>query len=92
MLELIRVDLRGLSARRINFEARAPVFAGDAVDLSGSQGSGDLVGLAAGHVGASRSEPAMKIECATTLEPEQALAGPADGSSMVPGGPEVPGP
>ena len=65
MLELIRLDLPDLAVTGVRFRAQAPVFAGDAVDLSGERRPGG-VRLTARLAGAPPgAADAMTVECAT---------------------------
>ena len=57
MLELIRLDLPDLVVTGVRFRAQAPVFAGDAVGLSGERQPGGGVRLTAADV--------MTVECVT---------------------------
>jgi 3-methylfumaryl-CoA hydratase len=65
MLELIRLDLPGRVVTRASFAARAPVFAGDAIELAGQQEPDGTIRLSARPAGAAGAGPAMTIECAT---------------------------
>jgi 3-methylfumaryl-CoA hydratase len=66
MLELVRLDLPGLVVTGVRFQARAPVFAGDTVDLSGERQPDGVVRLTARLTDAPAEAPdAMTVECAT---------------------------
>jgi len=66
MLELIRLDLPGLVVTGVRFQARAPVFAGDTVGLSGERQPDGVVRLTARLSDALAEAPdAMTVECAT---------------------------
>jgi 3-methylfumaryl-CoA hydratase len=66
MLELIRLDLPDVVVTGVRFRAQAPVFAGDAVVLSGERHPGGVVRLAAsGAPDTPDAADAMTIECVT---------------------------
>ncbi|HUA30283.1 MAG TPA: MaoC family dehydratase N-terminal domain-containing protein [Streptosporangiaceae bacterium] len=68
MLELIRLDLPGAVVTGVRFRAQAPVFAGDAVDLSGERRPDGVVRLTARRAGdrdVSPAPDAMTVECVT---------------------------
>jgi 3-methylfumaryl-CoA hydratase len=66
MLELIRLDLAGVVVTGVRFRAQAPVFAGDAVDLSGQRQPDGVVRLTARRCDAPSDGPAaMTVECDT---------------------------
>ncbi|HTW05818.1 MAG TPA: MaoC family dehydratase N-terminal domain-containing protein [Streptosporangiaceae bacterium] len=68
MLELVRLDLPGVEVTGVRFRAQAPVFAGDAVDLSGERQPGGVIRLTARRAddpGVSPSPDAMTVECST---------------------------
>jgi itaconate CoA-transferase len=49
LLELIRLDRPGAVVTAVSFQARSPVFAGEAVELAGAAAAGDRIELAARH-------------------------------------------
>jgi len=53
LLELIRLDLPARAVAAVSFQARSPVFAGQAVDLAGEADGRDRVRLAARHADGS---------------------------------------
>jgi 3-methylfumaryl-CoA hydratase len=66
MLELIRLDLPGLVVTGVRFLARAPVFAGDTVDMAGERQPDGVVRITARLTDAPAEAPdAMTVECAT---------------------------
>jgi 3-methylfumaryl-CoA hydratase len=66
MLELIRLDLPGLVVTGVRFLARAPVFAGDTVDMAGERQPDGVVRITARLTDAPPEAPdAMTVECAT---------------------------
>ena len=66
MLELIRLDLPGLVVTGVRFQARAPVFAGDTVDMAGERQPDGVVRITARLTDAPPEAPdAMTVECAT---------------------------
>jgi crotonobetainyl-CoA:carnitine CoA-transferase CaiB-like acyl-CoA transferase/hydroxyacyl-ACP dehydratase HTD2-like protein with hotdog domain len=66
LLELIRLDLPGRAVQTVTFQARSPVFAGEAVDLAGELSGADQVSLAARHTDGSAA-----MTCEVTLRPGQ---------------------
>jgi itaconate CoA-transferase len=64
LLELIRLDLPGRAVAAVSFQARSPVFAGQAVDLSGAADGRDRVRLAARHADGS-----IAMTCEVSLCP-----------------------
>jgi 3-methylfumaryl-CoA hydratase len=64
LLELIRLELPGRAVETVTFQARSPVFAGEAVDLAGDMESGDQVSLAARH-----ADGRIALTCEVTLRP-----------------------
>jgi formyl-CoA transferase len=72
LLELIRLDQPGRVVTAVSFQARSPVFAGEAVDLAGPAAAGDRLELAA-----RRADGSAAMTCEVTL----AAGGPADASS-----------
>jgi 3-methylfumaryl-CoA hydratase len=70
LLELIRLDLPDVVVTGVRFRAQAPVFAGDAVDLSGERQPDGVVRLTARPAGPPSDTPsgapvAMTVTCAT---------------------------
>jgi itaconate CoA-transferase len=64
LLELIRLDLPGRAVAAVSFQARSPVFAGQAVDLAGAADGRDRVRLAARH-----DDGSMAMTCEVNLCP-----------------------
>jgi len=64
LLELVRLDLPGRAVTAVTFQARAPVFAGEAVDLAGELDAADRVQLAA-----RRADGGTAMTCEVTLSP-----------------------
>jgi hydroxyacyl-ACP dehydratase HTD2-like protein with hotdog domain len=64
LLELIRLDLPGRAVAAVSFQARSPVYAGQAVDLAGEADGSDRVRLAARH-----DDGSIAMTCEVNLWP-----------------------
>jgi itaconate CoA-transferase len=69
LLELIRLDRPGAVVTAVSFQARSPVFAGEAVELAGVAAAGDRLELTARH-----ADGRAALTCEVTL----AAGGQAD--------------
>jgi 3-methylfumaryl-CoA hydratase len=63
LLELVRLDLPGRAVTRVEFRARAPVFAGDQVELSGEPAGGEPAGPGAVSLTARHTGGTVAMSC-----------------------------